>query len=504
DIEYDGFTIRLKATFDVIPCETYHIRLVVGDVADDKLDSAVFLEAKSFDLGESASVTANVVGSNDNIIYEGCNSGEFIFSRARNSSLEDDVVLNFRLLGSATDGADYESQVQQITIPTGSFRASLPIEVIADEIEEDIEDIIVILEYDCACISRDTSQLFISDLVPIEASFADEILVCEEQEFSLEPKVKNGIEPMRFAWDVGDTTRTLTRVINDPSHFVVTVVDACSRWDSSLAEVKIQDQPVAKLAGDLQWCDDGGNAFLEVDLEGNPPWSLTYSINGQNNRVDDINNNPFSIPIKEAGTYELLAFRDANCIGIGEDESLVTLAGVEIEANINPTTCSSSNDGSIQIEILEGTPPFNIQWNEFSHDSLMVENVSIGSYTLKITDATNCRVEQEIIVPFTQPAPAICDIDLSTALYIPNAFSPNEDGINEVFEVYPKRSTINAFSFQILDRWGNLIFQSPPAANGSISWNGEGANTGVYICVVEVILLDGTKDYIAKDVTLIR
>ncbi|MEM6697224.1 MAG: choice-of-anchor L domain-containing protein, partial [Bacteroidota bacterium] len=342
DIEYDGFTVRLRATFEVIPCETYHIRLLVGDVADDKLDSAVFLEAKSFDLGEATSVMANAFGSDDNIMYEGCTNGEFIFSRPRGSSVEEDLVVDFNLVGEAINGTDYENQVQQITIPAGSVRASLPINLIADNIEEELEDITVVLDYECACISRDTSQLLISDAVPIRAVFPEDILVCEGQEFSLMPEVENGIEPMRFAWDVGDTTRTLTRIINDPSHFVVTVVDACGRRDSSLAEVKIQDQPIAQLEGDLQWCDDGNDTFLEVDLEGSPPWSLTYAVNGENRTLENINANPLPILIEEAGTYELLQFRDANCLGIAEDESLVTLTGVELTAAITPTTCSNS------------------------------------------------------------------------------------------------------------------------------------------------------------------
>ena len=91
----------------------------------------------------------------------------------------------------------------------------------------------------------------------------------------------------------------------------------------------------------------------------------------------------------------------------------------------------------------------------------------------------------------------------ATALYLPNAFSPNQDGVNETFQVYPKFDVINAFSFQILDRWGNLIYQSP-LSNTICSWDGEGANSGVYVCVVEVTLLDGTKESIAKDVTLVR
>jgi len=66
-IEFDGFTIPLVARIPVIPCETYHIRLVVGDVGDDKLDSAVFLRSKSFDLGEVATIKAEIPNRMDSV-----------------------------------------------------------------------------------------------------------------------------------------------------------------------------------------------------------------------------------------------------------------------------------------------------------------------------------------------------------------------------------------------------------------------------------------------------
>lgn len=50
-ITYRGYTVKLTAEADVIPGQTYHIKLAIADYSDASWDSAVFLQAGSFDIG---------------------------------------------------------------------------------------------------------------------------------------------------------------------------------------------------------------------------------------------------------------------------------------------------------------------------------------------------------------------------------------------------------------------------------------------------------------------
>ncbi len=60
-----------------------------------------------------------------------------------------------------------------------------------------------------------------------------------------------------------------------------------------------------------------------------------------------------------------------------------------------------------------------------------------------------------------------CQLDISADIYIPNAFSPNGDGVNDKLWVYG--DGLESFFWQIFDRWGNLVFES---TNQAVGWDG--------------------------------
>ncbi|KQN38216.1 hypothetical protein ASE92_01915 [Pedobacter sp. Leaf41] len=92
---------------------------------------------------------------------------------------------------------------------------------------------------------------------------------------------------------------------------------------------------------------------------------------------------------------------------------------------------------------------------------------------------------------------------LGNQIYIPNAFTPNNDGKNDVFLIYG--NTIASAKMSIYTQWGQLIFQSDNVSNG---WDGtfKGVNQpiGVYVFMVEVQLTDGSTVVKKGTVTLLR
>lgn len=94
-------------------------------------------------------------------------------------------------------------------------------------------------------------------------------------------------------------------------------------------------------------------------------------------------------------------------------------------------------------------------------------------------------------------------------IYIPNIFTPNDDGINDVFTVMVSADTpIDGMEGSIFDRWGNQIFNS---GDNPFSWNGKFHNDvmmpGVYVYVIHVrYTLEGKayEETFTGDVTLIR
>lgn len=121
-------------------------------------------------------------------------------------------------------------------------------------------------------------------------------------------------------------------------------------------------------------------------------------------------------------------------------------------------------------------------------------------YQVSVTDSNNCQSSRPIQVK------VICN---QTNYFIPNTFSPNNDGSNDVF--FPRGSQLNNVqSMRVFNRWGQMIFERKnfPANQPSFGWDGrvdgKPVDVDTYLFIVEVICENGQVIPIKGNVTLIR
>jgi gliding motility-associated-like protein len=93
-------------------------------------------------------------------------------------------------------------------------------------------------------------------------------------------------------------------------------------------------------------------------------------------------------------------------------------------------------------------------------------------------------------------------------VYIPNAFSPNEDGFNDLFIINTGKGIEEVESIKIFDRWGNLIFTEERCSGGDCGWNGlinnSPAAEGTYIYAANIKFSDGVNETFTGSLQLMR
>lgn len=152
----------------------------------------------------------------------------------------------------------------------------------------------------------------------------------------------------------------------------------------------------------------------------------------------------------------------------------------------------------------------SIMWSPMTYltfgDNLLEPQVyplESTQYTIEAYDINGCLVTARVFV----------EVDKNLNVYIPNIFTPNGDGQNDYFQPYTGTGVERIISFQVFDRWGELIHQArniPPLEGDDplVAWdgtfNGNRMNAGVFVYLVEVQMLDGERLLFRGSVTLIR
>ena len=398
DIEFDGFTTVLTAESEVIPCETYHIKLVIGDVGDNAFDSAVFLKANSFQAGGTATANVNVpdaVDPNAGIAFEGCQDAAFIFKRT-DDDLSENLIIEFTISdeSTATMGEDYLPFDKSVVIPRGESFVELPITTIPDMLDEPSESIILELENACTCDSS-MVEFTIVEPEPIVA-FMEDVTTCEGGTVRLMPEIEGGLRPFIYEWETGDITALLTQEINAPATYTVTITDKCGASSVAEVDVKIEEQ-VAEITGDTKICNGDRQGDIAFNLTGTGPWDVTYSRNGiEQPIIRGIEEQPFLLLDSIEGTYEIIEMKAGGCeavSGVGSADLVNSQVTMDFQPN-NPK-CFNTEDGVVSLT----TSGANLQyeWNTGDTDRNL-RNVGIGTYIVTVTDPKGCLYVGDSIV----------------------------------------------------------------------------------------------------------
>lgn len=117
-------------------------------------------------------------------------------------------------------------------------------------------------------------------------------------------------------------------------------------------------------------------------------------------------------------------------------------------------------------------------------------------YTLSVTDGICLRTDTTLVDVFS----FLCE---DPFVYIPNAFSPNDDGENEV--LYVRGAMVEKMEFRIYDRWGEMVFESFDRANGwDGTFRGKPMDPDTYDYYLKVTCIGGLEEIIKGNVTLMR
>jgi len=227
----------------------------------------------------------------------------------------------------------------------------------------------------------------------------------------------------------------------------------------------------------------GGEPPFSVSVDGDPP----IFVSSLPVRLDGLGAGAHSIQVVDAtgcpfDTAYVLVANAPGSLDLGPDRTISRGDSVLVSpqwAGIDPmhwgwVPVQGSTDGS----------PF---WVHPSSDLLLVAT---------ITDSAGCQATDSVLIRVVETA----------MVTIPNVFSPNGDGINDVFRLSVNNAVVRIRNFEIYDRWGGLLYAAndhdDPSWDGTLS--GKAANPGVYVYRVVYEDEEGNRVSLQGDLTLLR
>ena len=494
DICMNGYTTVLTAVYPVICGETYHIKLAIGDGSDTILDSVVILEEGSFGSPIPTTYEAQAAPEcdpdpdDDEIIYcawEDCGPATITISRpCAVSSL---FPFPFDLIAApgseATLDEDLLGLPASAAIPVGEYGISLTFEVPQDDLDEGTETLY--LKVVSGTIESEIT-IVIYDTPPFEATMPELVTVpCDETaevciELIQDPAYS--YPPVEYNWTINGvdygSDPCVTYGSLTTSLMEVYLEDGCEReiYLQGLFDVPYEPLELT-MPNDTLLCN-GASAFMELQIVGGqPPYSIQW---------DDFNDEELVHLVDPDVSTEYEVIVVDNC-----DYSEFASTDVNVQTVHATILRESLGDDTYEFDVVvDPVEPFEgayfYQW-DFGDGDMAFEKNPTHRYDGLATYEAQVHVTTDIGCTDN----AVMDIYGDVLFYIPTAFTPDNDGLNDAFEITGRQ--IRLFEIWIYDRWGELVYTSTDLDEpwiGDVNGGSHYAPDGVYHWVIKAAGFD--------------
>jgi gliding motility-associated-like protein len=212
--------------------------------------------------------------------------------------------------------------------------------------------------------------------------------------------------------------------------------------------------------------------------------------------------NPVAAPTVST-IYKLLAFDSANCFSDSAFVNITVFPYPTVDAGPDRTIISGASvmlSPAYSADIVNWlwTPPAGLTCT--GCQAPFAAPQSTTNYSIRVINNGGCAAIDKVTVIVT------CN---NENVFIPNTFSPNNDGINDVF--YPRgRGLYKVQSMRIFNRWGEMVFEKTnfTANDATAGWNGRyrgiAANADAYTYIIEIICNNSEIIPFKGNITLIQ
>lgn len=411
-VTYKGYTVKLTAQHDVMPCVSYHLKMAVADASNFLYDSGVFIEAGSLKTNTYVFSTVDSVGHTVNgqphTIVKGCAPANVVI--VSDHAVGTAQTLTFTYAGTAVNGVDYTAP-PSITIPAGSITGSITVAALPTAVAGP-KTVKIYLSSPFSCGIIDSVSLNILDS-PSAVILTPDTTICAGQTFQIRTSTSAGLD---FLWSpsAGLSSPFISQPFAAPATttsytLTANLPNAGCAFITRGINVTVTHIAVAILTNDTTICN-GATAHLVAT--GAP--GLTYNWSPAASLDSPATLHPIASPTTTT-IYTLTATSALGCIAT--DNITVTIADpTAVIYNHDSTICAGA---SVSI-VVGGNPTFVYSWSPATY----LDNA--GSMTPIATPSEPVTYTLTVTVPGTT---CLVTKTLSIGLFAPIAASAGPDKI---------------------------------------------------------------------------